>query len=89
MPAEFSIRDANYYPTFHESAAKIDEFTREAGIGSVDLVVGINQKFFEDIIRLVEPISLSGVSVPIDHYNAMLILSMLVEGKKTLTDTPK
>lgn len=87
--AEFEIRDANYYPTFHESATKIDELTRTAGIGSVDLVVGINQKFLEDVIKIVEPIRLPGITVPIDHYNAMLVLSMLVEGKKTLTDTPK
>jgi len=55
----------------------------------VDLVIGINQKFLEDIIKIVEPLTLEGISVPIDHYNAMLVLSMLVEGKKTLTDTPK
>lgn len=87
--AEFEIRDANYYPTFHESATKIDELTRTAGIGQVDLVVGVNQKFLEDIIKVVEPIKMEGIPVAIDHYNAMLILSMLVEGKKTLTDTPK
>ncbi len=61
----------------------------EAGHGSVDLVVGVNQKFLEDIVRLVEPLSLPGVPVAIDHYNAFLVVSMLVEGKKTLKDTPK
>lgn len=61
----------------------------EGGHGSVDLVIGINQKLLEDIVRLVEPLNLPGVPVAIDHYNALLVVSMLVEGKKTLKDTPK
>lgn len=88
-PVEFEIRDANYYPLFHESAVKLDELAREAGIGPLDMVVGINQKFLEDIVRLVEPITIEGIPMNIDHRNVTLILSMLVEGKKTLEWTPK
>lgn len=88
-PVEFEIRDANYYPRFHDSAVKLNELAEEAGIGKLDLVIGINQKFLEDLVRLVEPINVPGVSVPIDHRNVTLILSMLVEGKKTLENTPK
>ncbi len=62
---------------------------QEAGYGPVDLVIGINQKFLEDIVRLVEPLSLPGVPVAIDHYNVFLVVSMLVEGKKAIVDTPK
>ena len=51
--------------------------------------MGVNQNFFEDIIKLVEPIHFPGISVPIDHYNAMLIVSMLVEAKKSLAGVPK
>lgn len=83
-PVEFEIRDANYYPLFHESAVKLDELAREAGIGPLDMVVGINQKFLEDMVRLVEPITIEGIPMNIDHRNVTLILSMLVEGKKTL-----
>jgi|GEM_PF-1025502 len=78
-PVEFEIRDANYYPRFHESAIKLNELAQEAGIGKVDLVVGINQKFLEDIVRLVEPIKIEGIPIAIDHNNVTLILSMLVE----------
>lgn len=53
---EFEIRDANYYPRFHDSAVKLNELAEEAGIGKLDLVLGINQKFLEDIVRLVEPL---------------------------------
>lgn len=88
-PVEFEIRDANYYPRFHDSAVKLNELAEEAGIGKLNLVIGINQKFLEDLVRLVEPITLPGISVPIDHRNVALILSMLVEGKKTLENTPK
>ncbi len=88
-PVEFEIRDANYYPLFHQSAVKLNELAQEAGIGTIDLVVWINQKFLEDLVRLVEPISLEGIPMKIDHRNVTLILSMLVEGKKTLTWTPK
>lgn len=83
-PVEFEIRDANYYPLFHESAVKLDELAREAGIGPLDMVIGINQKFLEDMVRLVEPITIEGIPMSIDHRNVTLILSMLVEGKKTL-----
>jgi hypothetical protein len=76
---EFEIRDANYYPRFRDSAVKLNELAIEAGIGKLDMVVGINQKFLEDIVRLVEPITISGISIPIDHKNVTLILSMLVE----------
>jgi hypothetical protein len=64
---------------------------REAKLGSVDLVVGINQKLLEDFIQLVEPLKVSGIPVDLDHYNAMLVVSMLVEGKKSITekDIPK
>ncbi len=79
MPVEFEIRDANYYPLFHESAVKLDELAQEAGIGKLDLVIGINQKLLEDLIKIVEPISLEGIPIPIDHTNVTLILSMLVE----------
>jgi hypothetical protein len=88
-PVEFEIRDANYYPRFHESAVKLNELAQEAGIGTLDMVVGINQKFLEDLVRLVEPLSIEGIPMKIDHRNVTLILSMLVEGKKTLVWTPK
>lgn len=86
---EFEIRDANYYPRFHDSAVKLNELAEEAKIGKLDLVIGINQKFLEDLVHLVEPIKISGIPVTIDHRNAGLVLSMLVEGKKTLENTPK
>ncbi len=38
-PVEFEIRDANYYPLFHQSAVKLNELAQEAGIGTIDLVV--------------------------------------------------
>lgn len=63
---------------------KLDELAQEAGIGPLDMVVGINQKFLEDMVRLVEPITIEGIPMNIDHRNVTLILSMLVEGKKTL-----
>lgn len=88
-PVEFEMRDANYYPLFAESARKIDELAQIAGIGKVDVVVGINQKLLEDIIKLVEPIHISWVPIALDHTNVNAILSILVEAKKTITDTPK
>lgn len=43
----------------------------------------------EDLIALVEPLHIPGVNVPIDHHNAMLIVSMLVEAKVILEKSPK
>ena len=48
---------------------------QEAGYGPVDLVIGINQKFLEDIVRLVKA-SHFRVPVAIDHYNVFLVVSM-------------
>lgn len=86
-PIEFEIRDANYYPRFADSATKIDELSQLAGIGRIDLVVGINQKLLEDIIELVEPIKVSGIPIEINHYNFTTILSLLVEGKKKINNS--
>lgn len=88
-PVEFEMRDANYYPAFSESAMMLDALAQEAWIGKIDLVVWINQKMIEDLISLVEPLHIPGVNVPIDHHNAMLIVSMLVEAKVILEKSPK
>lgn len=83
------MRDANYYPLFADSAKKIDELAQIAGIGKIDVVVGINQKLLEDIIQLVEPLRIRGIPMELDHTNVNALLSILVEAKKTITDTPK
>lgn len=88
-PVEFEMRDANYYPLFADSAKKIDELAQIAGIGKIDVVVGINQKLLEDIIQLVEPLRIRGIPMELDHTNVNALLSILVEAKKTITDTPK
>jgi len=83
-PVEFEIRDANYYPQFATSARMITPLAEQAGIGTIDLLVGINTHLLEDILRITGPITLEGVPIPLDHTNAGLILSLLVEAKKSL-----
>lgn len=89
MPVEFRIRDANYYPTFAESARRINELANISKIGDIDLIVGINTSLLADVIRLTGPINVDGISVPIDQDNMALILSMLVESKERINGIPK
>lgn len=80
-PVEFEIRDANYFPTFAESARVISELMNTAGYGEIDLLVGVNTQMFTDILREIWPIQIDGISTPITADNATTILSLLVEAK--------
>jgi len=88
-PVDFGIRDANYYPTFEESAHKIDALMQEAGFGSIDLVIGINQSLIIDILELTGPIRLDEIDHYIDAQNFNIIISSLVESKSYAVSSPK
>ncbi len=55
-PVEFRIRDANYFPTFAESAQNINALASASKIGNIDLVIGINTGLLSDIIKLTGPV---------------------------------
>jgi Protein of unknown function (DUF4012) len=88
-PVEFRIRDANYYPTFAESAKKIHELASASKIGPIDLVVGINTSLLSDIVGITGPIKVEGIPMKLNQDNISLVLSMLVEAKEKITPIPK
>lgn len=88
-PVEFRIRDANYYPTFAESARKINELTSLSKIGPVDLVIGINTSLLSDIIELTGPLEVSGIPLKLDKDTISLVLSMVIEAKEKIHWIPK
>lgn len=85
----FGIRDANYYPTFEESAHKINALMQQAGFGSVDLVIGINQSLITDILESTGPITVESIEHNITGKNFTTIISSLVESKTYAVNSPK
>ncbi len=88
-PANFGLRDANYYPSFLESARKADFFFQKAGQGSLDGVVGINQGLFEDMLAAVGPVRLPEIGRDISAEDFSLAMSLLVESKSFAKSSPK
>lgn len=88
-PIEFRVRDANYFPTFAESAKNINALLKTSEIGDIDLVIGINTSLLTEIIHLIGPIQATGIPMKLDKNNIPLVLSMLVESKEKISATPK
>lgn len=88
-PVEFRIRDANYFPTFAESARNIDSIARKSDIGPIDLVVGINTWLLSDILELTWPVKVEWIPMRLNKENVALVLSMLVEAKEKIHTLPK
>lgn len=83
------MRDANYFPTFAESAKNINALLKTSEIGDIDLVIGINTSLLTEIIHLIGPIQATGIPMKLDKNNIPLVLSMLVESKEKISATPK
>ncbi len=88
-PVEFRIRDANYYPTFAESARKINELATASKLWPIDLVIGINTGLLSDIIDVTGPVKVPGIPMKLSKENIGLVLSMLVEAKEKIHGIPK
>jgi len=86
---EFRIRDANYFPTFAESARSINTLAIASKIGNIDLVIGINTGLIADIMHLTGPLRINGIPMKLDEKNIALVLSMLVEAKEKINGIPK
>lgn len=76
-----SLRDANIYPDFPTSAAKIREFMAYAGEKSPDTIITMNMSLIREILKITGPIKLDRWGLVLDQYNFDLGLSFLVESK--------
>lgn len=88
-PVEFRIRDANYYPTFAESALKINELATASKLGPIDLVIGINTGLLSDVLEITGAVKVPGIPMKLSQENIELVLSMLVEAKEKIHGIPK
>ncbi len=76
----FGLRDANYYPLFRDSSAKIKFFLDKIDY-KVDGIIYINQNVILDLIDSVWWVDSKVLSQNITSENFSLVLSMLVEAK--------
>lgn len=76
----FWLRDANYYPLFRDSSAKIKFFLDKIDY-KVDWIVYINQNIILDLLDSVEWINSEILNKEITSENFSLIMSTLVEAK--------
>lgn len=88
-PINLNIRDANYYPLFHESAVKINELMQQAQWSNIDMLVGINQSIIQNTLKVTGPIDVPELPLAITSENFNTIISSLVESKSFAQNSPK
>jgi hypothetical protein len=100
---QWSLRDANYSPSFKVSAQSFIQFYKKAGGPEPDTIIAINQNILEDILSLTSEVSVNTSSfieekqtsqkkdniITLNNENASFVLSYITEGKFTKTNNPK
>jgi hypothetical protein len=83
------LRDANYSPDFAVSGEKAAWFLQKEKGPSVDTVIAINQSVVADLLAVTGPITLEGLSAPMDKDNYLTVLSYVIESKLSGVTNPK
>lgn len=78
---EISLRDANIFSDFSESANAYRYFFRAMDEPVPTTVVGINLSVLETLLQWTGPVELPGWGILVDSTNVDLVLSLLVESK--------
>jgi hypothetical protein len=81
LTTNFGLRDVNYYPDFRETLEKANEFIERSGDSTITTGIAVHQWTLEEMLRIVGPVSVSGVTIPFDAENFSLLMSTLVEAK--------
>lgn len=81
LARNISLRDANFWPDFPLTAETIREFFTFAGEEPPEIVVAINLKVAEELIRLTGPVRLEKWGLTLNEDNFDTVLQFLVEGK--------
>ncbi len=89
LSKKISLRDANFWPEFSQSASTYMDFFESAGFGRPHTILAINLNSIEEILKITGPIRLEKWNTILDRYNFDLVLQFLVESKITGRWSPK
>lgn len=81
ISGNYWLRDVNYYPDFRETLEKANTFIEKSGDPTVTVGVALHQWLIEDLLKVVWPISLSGITESFRSENFSLLMSTLVESR--------
>lgn len=81
LSPKISLRDANFYPHFPESARNIQGFFTHAEEKSPNVVLALNLDALAPILEVTGPIYLDQWDTYLDHKNYAMLLQFLVEAK--------
>ena len=81
LSKKISLRDANFWPNFPDSAAQIRDFFAAAGEKKPDTILAINLNLAREILRISGPIEIKKWGAKFDEKNFDVILQFLVEAK--------
>lgn len=85
----FWLRDVNYYPDFRNTLEKANEFIERSGDATITSGIAIHQGLIEDMLGVIWPVTLSGITEPFDQKNFSLLMSTLVEAEYNRELHPK
>lgn len=81
ISGNYGLRDVNYYPDFRETLEKANTFIEKSGDPTVTIGIALHQWLIEDLLKVVWPVSLSGITEPFRSENFSLLMSTLVESR--------
>lgn len=88
--SRWEFQDANWFPDFSASAAKIAWFYERGRGTTVDGVIAVNAPILERLLRIVGPVNLYSRQIELDAETAIAALQTEVEnGAEKASDRPK
>ena len=81
ISGNYGLRDVNYYPDFRETLEKANTFIEKSGDPTITVGIALHQWLIEDILKVVWPVSLSGITETFRSENFSLLMSTLVESR--------
>ncbi len=81
LSKNISLRDANFWPDFAQSAGKYRYFFGKTEYKVPNTVVAINLNIVKEALKLTDPVELPKWGVQFNEYNFDLVLQFLVESK--------
>lgn len=69
----------NYYPDFLQTLEKANDFVERSGESTLTTAIAIHQGMIEDILAIIGPVTVDGISEDFTADNFSTLMSVLVE----------
>ncbi len=89
ITGNWGLRDSNYSPDARISSFEAMRLFEKAGREGIDGVIYIDLEVLRSLLRITGPLTLSGISMPIESHNFDQVLSYIIESKVEGLQDPK